>query len=71
MVSGKYQRKNRGWLEVGAKDGDDYYWYIDRDDNIIMYTDSKDLNNGKNGNENDLEGLWDQTASANIGGLLD
>ena len=55
----------------GAKDGDDYYWYIDRDDNIIMYTDSKDLNNGKNGNENDLEGLWDQTASANIGGLLD
>ena len=45
-TSGKIQTGTK----TGVKDGDDWYWYMYKD-NIIMYTDSKDLNDGKvNGN---------------------
>ena len=73
-------RENEGWYLVntsgkiqdgkksGVKDGDDYYWYINSDDNIVMYTDSKDLSNAADA---DLKGKWDDTASADIKNLLD
>ncbi len=66
-TSGKIQTGKKS----GIKDGDDYYWYMN-DDNIIMYTDSKDLANGDEGT-NDLKGDWDKDGmtSAGIGSLLE
>ena len=69
-------RENEGWYLVntsgkiqdgkksGVKDGDDYYWYINANDDIIMYTDSKDLSDT-------LKDNWDEVESSDdIAGKL-
>ena len=70
-TSGKIQTGNK----TGVKDGDDWYWYM-KNGNIIMYTDSKDLGDGKVGSATydstkDLKKYWDTVTSANIAGLVD
>ncbi len=66
-TSGRIQTGNK----TGVKDGDDWYWYM-HNDNIMMYTNDKELNDGKNGKLNDLKGDWnDGRTSAEIGELLD
>ena len=67
-TSGRIQTGSK----TGVKDGDDWYWYMNKD-NIMMYTDSKDLNDGKNGNGKNLKAGWNDTdrTSAQIGELLD
>jgi glucan-binding YG repeat protein len=70
-TSGKVQTGNK----TGVKDGDDWYWYM-KNGNIIMYTDSKDLGDGKVGSATydstkDLKKYWDTVTSANIAGLVD
>ena len=57
-TSGKIQDGKKS----GVKDGDDYYWYINEKDNIIMYTDSKDLSDGMDDNDvpnKNLKKNWD------------
>ena len=70
-TSGKIQTGTK----TGVKDGDDWYWYM-KNGNIIMYTDSKDLGDGKVGSATydstkDLKKYWDTVTSANIAGLVD
>ena len=70
-TSGKIQTGTK----TGVKDGDDWYWYMYKD-NIIMYTDSKDLNDGKvNGNTGygNLKSNWNNKdiTSAGIAAYLD
>ncbi len=71
-TSGKIQDGKKS----GVKDGDDYYWYINKNDDIIMYTDSKDLADGEDDDGNktaNLKDNWDAatTTSANLGKFLD
>ena len=70
-TSGKIQTGTK----TGVKDGDDWYWYMYKD-NIIMYTDSKDLNDGKvigNSGYGNLKSNWNNKdiTSAGIAAYLD
>ena len=70
-TSGKIQTGTK----TGVKDGDDWYWYMYKD-NIMMYTDSKDLGDGKIDGKNvgkNLKSNWNKTSmtSAKIADFLD
>ena len=70
-TSGKIQTGTK----TGIKDGDDWYWYMYKD-NIMMYTDSKDLGDGKIDGKNvgkNLKSNWNKTSmtSAKIADFLD
>ena len=70
-TSGKIQTATK----TGVKDGDDWYWYMYKD-NIMMYTDSKDLGDGKIDGKNvgkNLKSNWNKTSmtSAKIADFLD
>ena len=70
-TSGKIQTGTK----TGVKDGDDWYWYMYKD-NIMMYTDSKDLGDGKIDGKNvgkNLKSNWNKTSmtSGKIADFLD